>query len=206
MADSSEVNEEVSAEEVAPEGPDLSSLDSEGRALLTDALVVLERYDPQPSTLGDLPQVTVDRQYIRDACQRMKDDERVNAKMLLCLAALDYPPSSGSAPRGRHGAAEAEEASEEGPEPIGRLEVVYFLQSLDPERTLAIRTEAPYDDPVVPSVTPVWRAADWYEREAHDLYGVSFDGHPDLSPLLLYDEFEGHPGRKDFPFYEYREF
>ena len=84
--------------------------------------------------------------------------------------------------------------------------MVYILQSLEPERTLVVKTQAPHDDPVVPSVTGVWRAAEWYEREAHDLFGVSFAGHPDLVPLLLYDEFEGYPGRKEFPFYEYREF
>ena len=50
------------------------------------------------------------------------------------------------------------------------------------------------------------RAADWHEREAHDLFGVSFEGPPDLAPLLLYDDFEGYPGRKEFPFNEYREF
>ena len=86
------------------------------------------------------------------------------------------------------------------------MQLVYFLQSLEPERTLVLKTEAPYDDLVVPSVTSVWRAADWHEREAHDLFGVSFEGHPDLAPLLLYDDFEGYPGRKEFPFNEYREF
>jgi NADH-quinone oxidoreductase subunit C len=55
-------------------------------------------------------------------------------------------------------------------------------------------------------VTSVWRAADWYEREAHDLFGVHFEGHPDLSPLLLYEGFEGYPGRKEYPFNDYQEF
>ena len=84
--------------------------------------------------------------------------------------------------------------------------MVYILQSLKPERTLVLRTTVPYLDTTVPSVTSVWRAADWYEREAHDLFGVSFDGHPDMSPLLLYEGFEGFPGRKEFPFNEYQEF
>ena len=87
-----------------------------------------------------------------------------------------------------------------------RFELVYFLQSLALERTLVLRTAVPYDEPVVPTVTGVWPAADWYEREAHDLFGVSFTGHPDLSPLLLYPEFEGFPGRKDYDFHDYREF
>ena len=136
----------------------------------------------------------------------MKEDERVATRMLLCLAAVDYPPSSGAPAHGRRGAPQADEEEEEGPEPVGRMQVVYFLQSLEPERTLVLKTDAPYDDPVVPSVTSVWRAADWYEREARDLFGLTFEGHPDPAPLLLYDDFEGYPGRKDFPFYEYREF
>ncbi len=193
--------EEVVAEEPAgdiePEGPDLSSLSSEARAQLDAMLIALEPYGPQPGTLGDLPQVTVERQHIVDVCRTLKDDDRFGANMLLCLSAVDYPPGS---PGG-------------GLEPV--LQMVYILQSLEPvdsnntptkARPLVLKTEAPYDDPVVPSVTGVWRAADWYEREAHDLFGISFDGHPDLTPLLLYDEFEGYPGRKEFPFYEYREF
>ena len=166
-------------EETEPEGPDLSSLNDDALALLDVMLAALEPYNPQPGTLRELPQVTVERQHIEGVCRTMKDDDRLGAKMLLCMSAVDYPEN---------------------------VQVVYILQSLEPERTLVVKTEAPYDDPVLPSVTGVWRAADWYEREAHDLFGVSFDGHPDLSPLLLYDEFEGFPGRKEFPFYEYREF
>ena len=195
--------EGISEEEAEPEGPDLSSLTVGGRALLFSALEVLGDYHPHPGTLGDIPQVTVERQHIPDVCRAMKDEERIGARMLLCLTAVDYPPGSGSGRGHGRGRGEPEEEVEESP---GRLELVYVLQSLEPERTIVLKTEAPYDDPVVPSVTSVWRAADWYEREAHDLFGVVFDGHPDLSPLLLYDEFEGFPGRKEFPFYEYREF
>ena len=199
--------EQAAVEELAaepePEGPDLSSLDADGRALLESVLDVLRNYHPQPGTLSDLPQITVERQHLPDVCRVMKEDERVGVKMLLCLTAVDYPPGSGSGGGHGRGRGEPEEGMEEAP---GRLEMVYMLQSLEPERTIVLKTEAPYEDPVVPSVTSVWRAADWYEREAHDLFGVVFDGHPDLSPLLLYDEFEGFPGRKEFPFFEYREF
>ena len=206
MAEAGQDPEELGVEE--PEGPDLSSLDSRGRALLHSALEVLAGYDPEPGTLSDIPQVTVDRRHILDACRTAKSDDRIGAKMLLCLATVDYPPSSGSAPHGRRQAPQPaeEEEEEESEPPVGKMQVVYILQSLEPERTLVLKTEAPYDDPVVPSVTSVWQAADWYEREAHDLFGLSFDGHPDLAPLLIYEDFEGYPGRKEFPFYEYREF
>ncbi len=208
MAESGEVPEgagaEGLAEEAELEGPDLDSLDAHARAVLDAGLEVLEQYGPVPGTLSDIPQITVDRRHIADACLAMRDDNRFGAKMLLCLAAVDYPPSPASASHGRRGASDSRE--EGAPEPAGKIQVVYFLQSLEPERTLALKTETPYDDPVVPSVASVWRAADWYEREAHDLFGISFDGHPNPAPLLLYDEFEGYPGRKEFPFYEYREF
>ncbi len=186
-----EVASEDAVEEAEPEGPDLSSLDPEALALLDSMLAALEAYGSQPlsplkSGGSDLPQVSVERQHIVEVCRMLKDDDRFGARMLLCMSAVDNPPES---------------ASEQ---PV--VQMVYILQSLEPERTLVVKTDAPYDDPVVPSVTGVWRAADWYEREAHDLFGVSFEGHPDLAPLLLYDEFDGHPGRKDFAFYEYREF
>jgi NADH-quinone oxidoreductase subunit C len=86
------------------------------------------------------------------------------------------------------------------------FQIVYILHSLDPDRTAVIKTDVPYETAALPSVTSVWRAADWYEREAHDLFGVHFEGHPDLSPLLLYEGFEGYPGRKEYPFNDYQEF
>lgn len=189
----------------------MSSLSADARALLDCALEVLREYAPQPGALSGLPQIRIARPYTREVCRVMKDDARIGAKMLLCLAAVDYPAAAANAGGrhrpGRHEPAPDGDTGDDAAETsAGRVEVVYILQSLAPERTLALKTEAPYEDPVVPSVTPVWRAADWYEREAHDLYGLRFDGHPDLSPLLLYDGFDGYPGRKEFPFYEYREF
>ena len=57
----------------------------------------------------------------------------------------------------------------------------------------------------IATVTDLWEAASWYERETHDLFGVEFAGNPDLSPLLLYEGFEGHPGLKSFPLHDYEE-
>ena len=81
----------------------------------------------------------------------------------------------------------------------------YHLLSLANRHKMVVKTNLPPDDPRVPTVTGVWRGANWYEREGHDLFGVVFEGHPDLSPLLLYEGFEGHPGLKSFPFHEYDE-
>ena len=80
-----------------------------------------------------------------------------------------------------------------------RLEVVYHLYSLTKKHRVRLKARVPIEDPRLPSVTPVWRGADWYEREAYDMYGVIFEGHPDLRRILLYPEFVGYPLRKDYP-------
>ena len=76
----SEVGAEESAGETEPEGPDLSSLDSNARAVLDSALKILEPYEPQPGTLSDLPQISVNRRHIVDVCRTVKDDDRIGAK------------------------------------------------------------------------------------------------------------------------------
>jgi len=81
-----------------------------------------------------------------------------------------------------------------------RFAAVYQLLSISKNRRLRMKVFAPDDDlPVIPSVIAVWNSANWYEREAFDLYGILFDGHPDLRRLLTDYGFVGHPFRKDFP-------
>ncbi|HEY4595737.1 MAG TPA: NADH-quinone oxidoreductase subunit C, partial [Thermoanaerobaculia bacterium] len=79
-----------------------------------------------------------------------------------------------------------------------RFEIVYHLCDPGAGRWARVKITAGEETPV-PSVTGVWRAAEWPEREVWDLFGVRFEGHPDLSRLLLWEGFEGHPLRKDFP-------
>ena len=85
----------------------------------------------------------------------------------------------------------------------GRFEVVYHLRSTQSGRRL--RLKAPIDEgengenPEIDSVMPIWKGANWFEREAWDMFGVRFRGHPDLRRILLYEEFIGHPLRKDYP-------
>ncbi|KKB63554.1 NADH dehydrogenase [Robbsia andropogonis] len=87
-----------------------------------------------------------------------------------------------------------------------RFAVVVHLLSLEHNWRLRVRVFAPDDDmPMVPSLIDVWRSADWYEREAFDLFGVVFDGHPDLRRILTDYGFVGHPFRKDFPISGYVE-
>jgi NADH-quinone oxidoreductase subunit C len=84
------------------------------------------------------------------------------------------------------------------PQPAPRFEVVYHLYSLQLKRRLRLKVRVAEGE-TVPSVTSVWETANWQEREVYDLFGVSFEGHPDLRRLLMPDDWEGHPLRKDYP-------
>jgi NADH-quinone oxidoreductase subunit C len=78
------------------------------------------------------------------------------------------------------------------------FEVIYHIWSYIDRRMLSVRVKVPKDDPEVDSVVSIWRAADWHERETYDMFGIIFRGHPDLRRILLPDDFEGFPLRKDF--------
>lgn len=83
----------------------------------------------------------------------------------------------------------------------GYLEAVYHLYSMEKKHgpvVLRVRTENRTDKVHLPSLTPIWRSAEFQEREIFDLYGIIFDGHPDLRRILMWDEFEDHPMRKDY--------
>jgi NADH-quinone oxidoreductase subunit C len=80
-----------------------------------------------------------------------------------------------------------------------RFEVVYNLYSLRHRSRLRLKVRLPESAPAVPTVCGVWPTANWHEREAYDLYGIRFEGHPDLRRILNPDDFEGFPYRKDFP-------
>ena len=140
---------------------------------------VLQDFQPEMGTSLDIPAVMVKPGNIVDVCRIVKEHPGLSFKLLLCLAGVDYKEY---------------------------FQIVYVLLSLEHEHKLVIKTNVPYDDPHLPSVTSVWRGADWYEREAHDLFGVEFDGHPNLKPLILYEGYEGYPGRKEHPFHDYQEF
>jgi NADH-quinone oxidoreductase subunit C len=80
-----------------------------------------------------------------------------------------------------------------------RFEVVYHLHSVEPCQRLRLKCRVRGEDPVIESVVSVWRSANWYEREVFDLFGIQFVNHPDLRRILLPDDWEGHPLRKDYP-------
>lgn len=80
-----------------------------------------------------------------------------------------------------------------------RFEIVYSLYSLVTHRRIVIKAQVSEDDPTIDTVSGVWPAANWPEREIYDLFGISFNDHPDLRRLLMPDDWVGHPLRKDFP-------
>jgi NADH-quinone oxidoreductase subunit C len=124
------------------------------------------------ATAGDLALV-VSREEIREVCASLKEEHGFHLLVDICGA--DYP--------------EREEA---------RFEVIYHVYSLEANRRVRLKVEVPEGEDV-PSVTPVWRGADWCEREAYDMYGIRFAGHPDMTRILLWEGFHGYPLRKDFP-------
>ncbi|MDA8095434.1 MAG: NADH-quinone oxidoreductase subunit C [Betaproteobacteria bacterium] len=117
-----------------------------------------------------------------EVAQTLRDDSRLRFEQLIDLAGIDYA---------QHG-----DGRWQGP----RFAAVYHLLSVTHNWRLRVRVFAADDAwPVVPSVLPLWPAANWYEREAFDLYGILFENHPDLRRLLTDYGFVGHPFRKDFP-------
>jgi NADH-quinone oxidoreductase subunit C len=85
------------------------------------------------------------------------------------------------------------------PDSDPRFEVVYFLRSLSRNDEVRLKVRVGGDNPEMPSLTPVYQGAGWWERFIWDFYGIRFTGHPDLRRILLYEEFKGHPLRKDYP-------
>jgi NADH-quinone oxidoreductase subunit C len=80
-----------------------------------------------------------------------------------------------------------------------RFDVVLHLYSVEKKHRVRLLAGLPADSPSIASLVSLWPGANWFEREAFDMYGVRFDGHPDLRRILMYPEFQGHPLRKDYP-------
>ena len=121
----------------------------------------------------------VERGGIGDVLRYCRDEADLRFDMLMDLTAVDYLKYPGR---------------EDG----ARFEVVYHLYSVPHNHRLRLKAPVEEDDPVVPSAVPLWAAADWFEREVWDMFGIRFEGHPDLRRILLYEEFVGHPLRKDY--------
>jgi NADH-quinone oxidoreductase subunit C len=85
------------------------------------------------------------------------------------------------------------------PDNTPRFEVVYFLRSIQLNQVARLKVRVPEERPEMPSLTTVYQGANWWERFVWDFYGIRFTGHPDMRRILMYEEFKGHPLRKDYP-------
>jgi len=123
---------------------------------------------------GDATAV-VERARAAEVLRFLRDDPELAFEMLTDICAVDLLPRT------------------------PRFEVIYHLYSVAKNHRLRVKAQVPEDDAQVPSAAGLYPSADWMEREVWDLYGIRFEGHPDLRRILLYDEFEGFPLRKDYP-------
>jgi NADH-quinone oxidoreductase subunit C len=122
---------------------------------------------------GDELTLDVARDRIAEVCATVKKEHGYH--LLVDICGVDYP--------------DREDA---------RFEVVYHVYSIEKNHRLRLKVRVA-EDVEVPTVTTVWRGADWCEREAYDMYGIRFSGHPDMTRILLWEGFNGYPLRKDFP-------
>ena len=122
--------------------------------------------------------VVVVREALADLCSYLRESPELDFTFLVSLTAVDY---------------------------IDYFEVVYHLSSFNRNHSAVLKTRAHgRKDPWVPSVVPVWKGADFQEREAWDLLGVRFEGHPNLKRIMMWEGFPGHPLRKDFMEFDHR--
>jgi NADH-quinone oxidoreductase subunit C len=120
---------------------------------------------------GGIPAIFVPAQSVVAVCQHLKQTPDLRFDYLGSVTAVDY---------------------------LDRYEVIYQIRSLARRADATLRVEVDREDGTTPSVVSVWKAASYQEREIYDLMGITFAGHPDLRRILLYDEFDGHPLRKDW--------
>jgi NADH-quinone oxidoreductase subunit C len=131
---------------------------------------------PREYSSTGVPSVEVEKASVIDVLRLLRDDPEQSYTALIDITAIDRV---------------AEE---------GEFHVVYVLRALERRSKLIVKTRVPSEDPRLQSATVLWNAANWAEREVWDMFGIRFDGHPDLRRILLYEPFEGHPLRKSYPY------
>lgn len=124
---------------------------------------------------GKFPHVVVEAARIVEVCEFLRDDDALAFDFLSSIAGVDKG---------------------------NQLEVVYTIHSYLKRHNFGVKARVPRSEPNLPSVTSVWSAADWHERETYDLMGINFEGHSDLRRILLPPDWEGYPLRKDYKYPE----
>jgi len=139
-----------------------------------------ERFGPAVVSAGEFRgelTVVISSGAIHEVCLFLRDTPQIRFNYLSDLTAVDYL-NMGRSPR---------------------FDVVYHLLSLEHFHRVRLRVPVPEENLHIASVVDIWPGADWFERETFDMFGIMFDGHPNLTRILMPDEWEGHPLRKDFP-------
>ena len=124
--------------------------------------------------------LSIEKGLIREACAILRDNPACPFNYLCDVTAVDWYPSQ------------------------PRFEIVYHLLSITKRERVRLKARLADESPVIESVTSVWPAANYFEREVFDLFGVRFTGHPNLERIMMPDNWEGHPLRKDYPVEGYR--
>jgi len=150
---------------------------NEIKDLLTDKFGqgVISAIEP----MGLQPALLIDPEFIVQVCEELRDNNKTWFDFLSCLSGVDHGPEK------------------------NKFEIVYHLASIPHKLQLVLKTIKEHDRnsetlPSFHTVSGVWRTAEWHEREAFDLLGIHFEGHPDLRRILLPDDWEGYPLRKDY--------
>jgi NADH-quinone oxidoreductase subunit C len=134
-------------------------------------------HDAVTKVVVDRGEITfhVRREKLVELCRVLRDDPALRFELLASVSGVDYLGTP------------------------DRLHAVYHLTSMTYRRRIRLEVAVPVEDPHIPSVTGVYPTADWQEREAYDMFGIVFDGHPALTRILMPDDWEGFPQRKDYP-------
>jgi len=120
--------------------------------------------------------VTLKKGRILDICRHLHDNADLSFNYLIDVCGVDYLGKKEK-----------------------RFEVVYHLYSIKQHHAIRLKAEVPENDLSINSVVPIWAGANWHEREAYDMYGIVFQGHPDLRRILMPEDWEGFPLKKDYP-------
>ncbi len=128
---------------------------------------------------GKEPMIYVKKEGVKDLIRHLKNDVEYAFDFLMDIFGIDYLSWE---------------------EKEFRFEVVYNLFSRQLNQRLFIKAKVHENDPVMESIVSIWPAADWYEREVYDMFGIRFVDHPNLKRILMYEGFQGYPLRKDYPY------
>lgn len=144
---------------------------------------ILHRFDSRihvDKMVTDTPCVIVGPDDLVELCFYLRDDEVLQFDFMADICGVDFLPDT------------------------PRYQLVYQLYSIP--KNWRLRIKCPLNDPpVAPTITPVWTTANWHEREAWDMYGINFKGHPDLRRIYMWEEYDGFPMRRDYPLRGYKD-